>query len=382
MTAELGSELANQTNAIQGFVAPGYEGVAAEFGKLRANRPGWSGAVAAYAGGQCVVDLEGGPGATPDRLQAVYSCGKGAAAVALLRLVQRGELELDAALATYWPEFARYGKGKISVGDALAHRAGVPDVSLTFQQLVAHEPAAELVAAARPAWEPGKHHGYHALTIGVIADELVRRTSNQTLGELYEKEVARPAGIELHFGTPAASRERVGIARSDPDREALPAQAHTEMQEALMERAMADLPAIEQLPESPDFYSGAVLAVNGVGSARGLARLYGACVATIDGVRLLNEATVKRAVSIRSDGWDLVLPLKTTFGVLFQLAGTGAMPDGTFGHDGAAGSVGLGALSSRVGFGFVSDHRPPPLGADPAAFRLYKAVEAAANQAA
>ena len=200
---------------LHGVTAERYEPVRAAFTSLLARRSDWSGAFAAYVGGDCVLDLWGGPRYRHDSLQALYSCTKGATAIVMLRLVQRGLLDPEAPVSDYWPEFSAHGKGGVSVADALAHRAGVVGVPVTLRELIAHEPAAAKLAAAAPDWEPGSAHGYHALTIGVIADELVRRVSGVSLGDLYELEVRRPLGLELFLGLPDELEHRVVPGHAD-----------------------------------------------------------------------------------------------------------------------------------------------------------------------
>src|SRR5207302_8430481 len=123
-----------------------------------------------YHHGTPVGDLWGGT-ADPstgapwrrDTLQLVYSATKAATATAAHLLAQRGQLDLDAPVAEYWPEFAAEGKASIPVRWLLSHRAGLPaiDRPVPVADALRWDPVVEALAAQRPAWEPGTAHGYH-----------------------------------------------------------------------------------------------------------------------------------------------------------------------------------------------------------------------------
>ncbi len=133
------------------------------------------------------------------------------AATCVLVLVERGQLDLDAPIARYWPEFAAAGKATIPVRWALCHKAGLADVEgpLTLEQVLAWEPVVAAIAAQRPNWEPGTQHGYHARSFGWITGELVRRVTGKTLGRFFADEIAAPLGLELWIGLPAREEPRV-----------------------------------------------------------------------------------------------------------------------------------------------------------------------------
>ena len=128
-----------------------------------------------HVGGRKVVDIYGGTfdrkGTRPydqDTLQFVFSTTKGATAACANLLAQRGQLDLDAPVATYWPEFAQVGKGRYARPLLLSHQAGLPaiDASLSPEEIQAWDPIVAALAEQKPFWEPGTAHGYHALTYG------------------------------------------------------------------------------------------------------------------------------------------------------------------------------------------------------------------------
>ena len=125
-------------------------------------------------------------------------------------LVQDGTLELDREVAHYWPEFAAEGKGAVTLRDLLAHRAGVvgADAGFTVEELADDRVVAERLAAQRPFWRPGSAFGYHALVIGALTGEVVRRATGRTLQELYEERVRAPYGLGFHLGLPESEEPR------------------------------------------------------------------------------------------------------------------------------------------------------------------------------
>src|SRR5436190_13892026 len=199
---------------ISGSVAPGFEDVQEEFRRNFVDRGELGAAVAAYVGGEKVVDLWGGYRDAhrqerweEDTLVLVYSTSKGMSAIAVALAHSRGLIDYEERVATYWPEFAQNGKGSITVRQLLAHQAGLSglDARLTARVLADLDGLAEALAAQEPAWTPGTRQGYHALTIGWYEGELIRRVDPQhrSLGRFFADEVAAPLGIEFYFGLPA-----------------------------------------------------------------------------------------------------------------------------------------------------------------------------------
>lgn len=203
---------------IDGYTAPGFEPVAEAFAANFAEGSEVGAAVSVYLHGRPVVDLWGGladPGTgrpwERDTTQIVYSTTKAATAVCALLLVQRGELDLDAPVARYWPEFAAAGKQDIPVRWLLTHQAGpvALDRPVARADALAWHPVAEALAAQRPQWRPGTRHGYHALTFGRLVGEVVRRVSGRSLGAFFRDEIAQPLGLDFHIGLPKAEQHRV-----------------------------------------------------------------------------------------------------------------------------------------------------------------------------
>lgn len=201
----------------QGFVAPGFEGVAAEFERNFTQRGDKGAAVAAVHKGRPVVDIWGGEAAPgipwrDDTLQVIYSGTKGLAAGCVLKLVEQGRLDLDAPVGRYWPEFAANGKDRVLVRHVVSHRAGLPGIfePLKAEDLTDYERMEALLAEQALPPDPNAYNCYHALTIGWLVGGLVRRIDGRTLGRFFAEEFAGPLGLDAWIGLPESEEHRVG----------------------------------------------------------------------------------------------------------------------------------------------------------------------------
>ena len=200
---------------IRGSVAPGFEPVRDAFESNFARHGDVGAGVAVYHQGELMVDLTGGSAADgpydETTLQLVFSTTKGAAAACVAILVDRGQIDPAAPVGNYWAEFAAGGKDEVTVEQMLSHRAGIPavDSMLSIDQICAVGPVVEALAAQAPLWEPGSTHGYHALTYGWLAGELVRRVDGRSIGAFFADEVATPLGLDFWIGLPESEEARV-----------------------------------------------------------------------------------------------------------------------------------------------------------------------------
>jgi CubicO group peptidase (beta-lactamase class C family) len=361
---------------VEGSTASGFEPVAEEFGRLLARERDARGQFCAYLRGQRVVDLWAGEDVAPDDLQGVFSSSKGVSAICIALLLQRDALDLDAPVSRYWPEFAGGGKGDVTVRLALSHQAGIPGVEpqLTLEEVINHDAMAARLAAQVPHWRPGAAHGYHGLTIGTIMDELVRRITGIPIAEFFRKEIGDPRAIDFYLRTPEDVDHRV--------RMLLPAEPTPEQQKQLggtpwapdslsgmtFNLAAGAGPArAEPLPNMRAVRASGQAAVAGVGSARGLARLYAMCIDEVDGFpRLLTDATIARVGQIQTVGEDLVLRVATRFGIVFQKADDRVTYGShqAFGHDGAGGSIGIADPWHGISYAWIPRRMSFPGGAD------------------
>lgn len=383
---------------VNGTVAEGFEPVRDAFARNFEALGDRGAALAVYRDGRKVVDLWAGTkdvdGTEPwqhGTAQVVRSATKGVAAAVLLLLRQRGELDLDAPVAEYWPEFKARGKERVLVRHVLNHRAGLPviDRPLTPEEALDPLRGPEAVAAQAPVWEPGTDHGYHALTYGWMLDELVRRVTGLGAGEWIAREIAGPLGAEFWLGLPAAEEAagrtgRVGRVEAPEPSGALRARPRRSVTEAyqdpdsLTRRAFA---AITPFPDQnePAYRASALPATNGIATADGLARIYAALIGEVDGVRLFDPATVELARAEESAGPDRVLVVNTRFGLGYMLHGSASpfLGAGSFGHPGRGGSLGFADPETGVAFGYVTNGFRKTVTADPRAQALVRAVRAA-----
>lgn len=391
------------TARVEGSVASGFEGVRDEFAANFTERGDVGASVAVHVDGELVVDLWGGT-ADPatgrpwraDTVGLVYSVTKGATAIVVSLLADRGELDPDAPVARYWPEFGAAGKDRITVSQLMSHQAGlaVPTAPLSRAELLAGGPVVAALAAQEPLWEPGTRHGYHALTFGWLAGELVRRVTGRSLGTVFADEVAGPLGLDFHIGLPAARAADVAqLIDGVPDPDALDAVTDPAVRELVLRvlAAMADptslfsralstngvLPAPSAASwNDPEVYAAELPAANGITNARSLSRMYAACVGEVDGVRILSGQALERARAEQVRGPDEVTVAESRFGIGFQLP-LPAFPmlgDGSFGHMGAGGALGFGDVDARVGFGYVQNQLGASLAGEPRTAALIGAL--------
>jgi CubicO group peptidase (beta-lactamase class C family) len=313
-------------------------------------------------------------------------------AVAANLLVQRGELDLDAPVAHYWPEFKAAGKDSIPVRWLLCHKAGLPvlDRTLAPADVFAWDPVCEALAAQEPVWEPGTAHGYHALTYGFLVGEVVRRITGRSLGRFFADEVATPLSLDTWIGLPEPLEPRVaklillsigGTADSNA-LAGLPEEARLDIMafldpNGLTQRALS----ITDPPlnyNSREVHAAEIPAANGITTARSVAKMYASLIGEVDGVRLFNPDTVDAVRTYQTDGSDRVLFFPTRFGLGFMLSSSFSplLSDGSFGHPGAGGSLAFADPESGVAFAYVMNKMDQNLAGDPRTTGLIESVKA------
>ena len=334
--------------------------------------------VCVNVGGETVVDLWGGRVAdeptaaqwNDDTISIVYSCTKGATALCAHMLIDRGQLDLHAPVAEYWPEFAANGKERATVEMMLTHSVGVPALREPLKDGGYYDwnYMCERLAAERPFWEPGTRNGYHMMTFGWVVGELVRRASGRSLGTFFREEVAEPLDLDFWIGLPAVHRPRVArMIQWTPTADG-PAMPFTKA-------LLADRNSIQFLSllnagghraDSPEAYAAELGGGGGIANARALAGMYTPLAngGEHNGVRLLSADHIVRMREISvATLEDATLLVPTRFGLGFMRSmdnrhrPTGHMETmllgaGAFGHAGAGGSVGFADPSEALAFGY------------------------------
>jgi CubicO group peptidase (beta-lactamase class C family) len=324
-----------------------------------------------YLHGQLVIDLWGGfadPEKTRpwrrDTLTNVYSTTKGITALCAHQLVERGELDLDAPVARYWPEFAQNGKAELPVRMLLSHRAGLPAIAKPLQptDIFNWSTMTSALAEQKPWWTPGTKHGYHALTFGWLVGELVRRVSGMSIGRYVREHVAAPLGAEFWIGLPEELDARTAHLTQGPIHAAEGQQNMLEIiqkdPEGMLAKTFANPLLFAISPNSREWRAAELAAANGHTTAHALARIYAALAngGELEGTRLLGRDAIERARVEQSYGKDEVLPLVSRFGLGWMLP-PAEEPLGpntrVFGHGGAGGSLGLADPEAGFGLGYV-----------------------------
>lgn len=303
--------------------------------------------LAVYQHGKLVVDTWAGLADRASQrpvdgqtLFTVFSTSKGVAATCVHMLAERGQIDYDAPIARYWPEFAAAGKERAAVLDALTHRVGVPLLppNATAATICDWDAICAYLAAEPPAWPPGTQSGYHAFTYGWLLGELVRRVDGRPVARFVDEEISRPIGDPgFYFGIPEAVEPRVATLEwvTDPPEAMAPPGSL----------------AARQIPYgSLDWFNrgdvrrASIPGAGGITTARWLARHYAALIGTVDGVRLLPSSRIASATALQYDGPDCISGMAARRALGYTLAGLPHAPLGpratAFGHGGAGGSLG------------------------------------------
>jgi CubicO group peptidase (beta-lactamase class C family) len=344
---------------VEGFVAPGFEPVRAAFSMNLETGQDMGASAAIFIDGEPVVDIWGGyfdPTFTRpferDSIVHLYSSTKTVTALCALVLADRGELNLDAPVAKYWPEFAAEGKAGIVVKQLLGHTSGVAGWTepTTLQDACDLEKSTAALARQAPWWKPGTTSGYHGINQGHLVGEVIRRITGKTLGRFLADEIAVPLGVgtDFYIGTPAEADPRVSL---------------------LIKGRAADVPAgpmhralWNPHPSPEDTWTiqwrrAEIGAINGYGNARGIATIQSVLASGgAHGVRLMSDAGRERALEPQSEGPDLVLgiPARWCMGYSREVASLGA-PAGAraMWWGGNGGSVSFVDLDARMAIGFA-----------------------------
>ncbi len=300
------------------------------------------GAVTIAIGGKPVVDLWGGwadvartkPWAR-DTLVNVFSVGKALNAIAALRLVEQGRIDLDAPLARFWPEFAANGKDAISMRTLLCHQAGLPAIRAAQRDgiMLDWPHMTRVLAEEKPWWEPGTAHGYHVNTYGFLVGEIVRRASGVTIGRFLRDEVCGPLEADFHIGLAAAQHARVAEFQwpgSPPKPEFADEYALMRWNAYWNPQGFSG----GKWVNTKEWREAEVPSTNGHANARSIARVYSALAAggTIDGVQVLSTDTLREAAHEHASGIDLISqrPIRFGLGIPIDADRASARPQSEF----------------------------------------------------
>ncbi|WP_238016825.1 serine hydrolase domain-containing protein [Dactylosporangium sp. AC04546] len=344
---------------VDGFAGDRYAAVRAAFAENLAGGVDVGAALCMTVDGETVVDLWGGfadAAATRpwqrDTIVNTYSTTKTVTALVALLLADRGELDFDAPVARYWPEFAANGKQGVTVGHVMSHSAGLPAwrEPMRTEDLYDWEKATALLAAQASDWEPGTACGYHGLTQGYLIGEVVRRITGRSLGTVLRDELTGPLDADFHIGLPASEEPRVAELIAPPDGPP-PELAVTDLQ---LRVATNPGPEVSQV-NSRAWRAAEIPAAGGTGNARAVARLHTvlATGGVAGGRRFMSETGCRRALDLQVAGRDLVLGMPLRFGMGFALGDQLMANPGTLYWGGYGGSLTIVDLDARTTFCYV-----------------------------
>ena len=371
---------------IQGTCAAGFEPVRAAFAENFADRDEIGASVAVVYRGDSVVNLWAGwadPGQTrpweADTLTNVWSTTKAMTSLAAQILIEAGELDPDAPVARYWPEFAAAGKADLPVRLLMCHQAGLSGLAVptAIEDYYDWERITAELAAQEPLFPPGTAQGYHAITFGFLVGEVIRRITGTSPGQFFAEQVAGPLRADFFIGVPESELGRCsdlqGV-RPSEDEQAAVAQAYANAHPAAL-AALTNPPLTGDEANAPGWRMAEIPAANGHGTALALATILGAVA---DGSeRLISSRTLERARTGQGHFTDLVLGFPVQFGLGYALSG----PEGhygpnprAFGHDGFGGSAAAADPEAGVAFAYVMNRMGLNLSDDPRKMAVIDAV--------
>lgn len=366
---------------IQGHCDPRFEPVRAAFETNFREHGDIGASVAITLNGEFVVDLWGGhtdeertQSWQEDTLVNVWSSTKTMAAMSLLLLADRGEVDLHAPAAKYWPEFAANGKETIEVRHFLSHNAGLSgmDANVEGDALYDWEWMTSALAQQAPWWEPGTQSGYHALTQGHLIGEIVRRVTGHSIGTFFRNEIAEPTGADFHIGADSALDERIC--------NLIPPQAGPAPDpNSIAGRTFANPRVDATEPRKRAWRAAEIPAANGQANARAIVRAQTAMAngGKAFGKTIMSEAGTKRIFEKQSEGMDLVLGVPLVFGMGYGLnsEATPISPNkNTCFWGGYGGSSVIVDQDANLCFSYVMNKMETGLLGDPRGFGLAAAM--------
>ncbi|MFI9842041.1 serine hydrolase domain-containing protein [Nonomuraea sp. NPDC051941] len=343
----------------------GFDAVRDTFAEALGNGDEVGAAIALDVDGETVIDLWGGHRDpertspwTSDTVVNVFSTTKIVTALAVLVLADRGTIDLDAPVATYWPEFAANGKDGIFVRHILGHTSGVSawEQPITITDVYDLPTSTARLAGQAPWWAPGAAAGYHAVTQGHLLGEIIRRVDGRSLTRFVAEELAAPLRADVQIGAREGDWHRIAPVIPPPPIQFDMAAIDTT---SIGFRTMTGPTPDAELVNTPQWRQAEIGAANGHTNAKALVTLLRAIAlgGTADGVKVLSRPTIERIFEVQADGPDLVNGAVMRWGIGFGLTPVATfpwLPDGQVcWWGGWGGSIAVIDLDRRATFSYT-----------------------------
>ena len=344
--------------------------------------------VAVMLEGEMVVDLWGGfadeARTVPwqsDTITNVWSSTKTMMALSALMLHSRGQLDFDAPVAQYWPEFAANGKEGVLVRHLMSHTSGVSAWAQPVEvaDIYDWERSTSMLAAQAPWWEPGTASGYHALNQGHLVGEVIRRITGMKLGEFFRTQVAEVVGADFHIGLAPTEFGRIANVTPPPP---LPIDLSTLDPNMVVVKTFTGPAPQAETSWSSEWRQADIGAANGHGNARSMALVQSAISnsGVVNGHQLLAQSSIDQIFREQSNGVDQVLMMPMRFGIGYGLPNQ-SMPLPADRRlcfwGGWGGSLVINDLDNRMTFTFAMNKMGSGTVGDDRAFKLLGVVLAA-----
>src|SRR5215471_17215600 len=350
-------------------------------------------AVSVWQDGKPLVDLCGGfqdagreKPWTSDTLVLIWSATKGIGSTCVLHALQQQKIELNQAVAEFWPEFVRANKDGITLGQLLSHQAGLCALDQRVDVLD-YDGVVRALEVQEPLWPPGTAHGYHARTFGFLLDELIRRTTGKTLSDYWQENFARPLGLDFWIGLPEKKNSRVAtIYAAKSGKPPEPAQFYRDLVTpgTLARKTFTSpygLNVISKMND-PEIRAQPNVSFGGIGSASALAKFYSVLAngGELSGQTFFSQETIERMTTTLSDGTDRVFQIPTAFSAGLMKDSRDAVrrmfgPYATsFGHPGAGGSHAFADPENTIAFAYVMNQMEQSVLPSEKSLRLVNAI--------
>ena len=336
--------------------------------------------------GETVVDIWAGAANSAgnpwqrDTIVNVYSTTKTMAAVCMLILADRGELDFDAPVARYWPEFAQHGKDRVLVRHVMSHTAGLPGFvpPVAPPGLYDVDRVAAQLAGQQLWWEPGTKSGYHAITQGNLEGEILYRITGVRMAQWFADEVAGPLGADFWMSLPESEDHRVAELQLPPPPTGMEVNGVPVSFDSIAIRTLTSCPLNATEPRTREWRAAEIPAAGGLGNARSIAAVHSMLAngGKVNGVRLLSEAGARRALEPQIDGVDEVLMLRLRHGLGFALEMEGWVQSPNPNHmfwGGWGGSLATVDFDAAMTVSYAMNRMDAELTGDPRGGRLVNA---------